>query len=557
MTDRTVGDTLYKMFTTRALSGVPTSLLGTPVVAAYEDASITQITAGITLGVDHDGVTGLNLLTIVATGANGFESGKDYNLVITTGTVNSVTAVGETVAEFSLSLSAAAKDLANGTDGLGAIKADTAAILVDTGTTLDTKLNTIDTNVDSILVDTAEIGAAGAGLTNLGGMSTAMRDEVRKGGYDDGQVFIDTLNGVAGTTDFVNGTSSNHVDLIASAKTIAASVGLHDFHVGNGSTITLGESTVNENYRGHNWNLNFNSKTITGSYFEGAFIQGLSSGQDGIFKDCEVSNVTVLTGAHFDFCSLINTITLAGGNAVYTLHACHSQGPNAAIDFGTGTSTTVNCHHFAGELELKRLGVAATDIMNLDGFGKITLNADCTGGTLNLRGGWEVIDNSGGSVTINFDDNTSDIQATLVDTTEIGVAGAGLTDLGGMSTGMKGEVNAECDTAIADAALATAANLAIVDGNVDSILADTGTDGVVLSAATQTSIADTLLNRDMSAVTDSNSRTLLNAARILRNKWSIAATTMTVTKEDDSTTAWTATVSTDASADPVIGTDPV
>ena len=52
------------------------------------------------------------------------------------------------------------------------------AILVDTGTTLDAKLDTIDANVDSILVDTAEIGTAGAGLTDLGGMSTAMKAEV-------------------------------------------------------------------------------------------------------------------------------------------------------------------------------------------------------------------------------------------------------------------------------------------------------------------------------------------------------------------------------------------
>jgi hypothetical protein len=43
------------------------------------------------------------------------------------------------------------------------------AILVDTGTTLDGKIDTIDSNVDAILVDTAEIGAAGAGLTEAGG----------------------------------------------------------------------------------------------------------------------------------------------------------------------------------------------------------------------------------------------------------------------------------------------------------------------------------------------------------------------------------------------------
>ena len=73
MRDRTVGDTFYITFTTRAFAtGIPTVLAGTPVVSAYEDANLTQITAGVTLGVDHDGVVGLNLLTIVATGGNSF-----------------------------------------------------------------------------------------------------------------------------------------------------------------------------------------------------------------------------------------------------------------------------------------------------------------------------------------------------------------------------------------------------------------------------------------------------------------------------------------------------
>lgn len=57
----------------------------------------------------------------------------------------------------------------DGTSGLAKIATDVAAILVDTGTTLDGKIDTIDAIVDAILVDTAEIGAAGAGLTEAGG----------------------------------------------------------------------------------------------------------------------------------------------------------------------------------------------------------------------------------------------------------------------------------------------------------------------------------------------------------------------------------------------------
>jgi hypothetical protein len=144
MRDITLEDTIYIAFTTRAFAtGIPTVLAGTPIVSAYENADLTQITAGITLGVDHDTVAGLNMLTVAATAANGYESGKDYNLVITQGTVGGVSVVGEVVGQFSIGRSAAAVDLANGTDGLGAIKADTAAILTDTGTTLENHLTDI------------------------------------------------------------------------------------------------------------------------------------------------------------------------------------------------------------------------------------------------------------------------------------------------------------------------------------------------------------------------------------------------------------------------------
>lgn len=73
---------------------------------------------------------------------------------------------------------------------------------------------------------------------------------------------------------------------------------------------------------------------------------------------------------------------------------------------------------------------------------------------------------------------------------------------------------------------------------------------------TSTQNADALLNRDMSAVSDTNARSPLNAFRILRNKMSSSGGTLTVTKEDDTTTAWTAALTTDAAANPIIAVDP-
>lgn len=67
--------------------------------------------------------------------------------------------------------------------------------------------------------------------------------------------------------------------------------------------------------------------------------------------------------------------------------------------------------------------------------------------------------------------------------------------------------------------------------------------------------ADALLKRDWTSVTGEASRSVLNALRFLRNKWSIISGTLTVTKEDDTTSAWTGAVTTNPS-DPVDSIDP-
>jgi hypothetical protein len=69
------------------------------------------------------------------------------------------------------------------------------------------------------------------------------------------------------------------------------------------------------------------------------------------------------------------------------------------------------------------------------------------------------------------------------------------------------------------------------------------------------SYADALLERDLGSVVAEADRSVVNALRFLRNKWSISGGTLTVYEEDDTTIAWTATLSTSA-ADPVTGSDP-
>lgn len=70
------------------------------------------------------------------------------------------------------------------------------------------------------------------------------------------------------------------------------------------------------------------------------------------------------------------------------------------------------------------------------------------------------------------------------------------------------------------------------------------------------SYVDALLKRDMSALSGESARSPLNALRALRNKVDVSGGTMTVYKENDSTSAWTATLTQTAGADPVTGIDP-
>ena len=183
--DIPLGDTYYLKFTTRQFStGAPFTLAGTPAISVYEENNLTQITAGITLTADYDSVTGLNDVAIVATTGNGYEAGKYYNVVITTGTVDSVSVVGEVVGHFRMkaaetaagipavdvthaggsAASASSGVLAvnttqiEGVDATNQINAECDTAISDAALATASNLATVDTNVDSILLQTGTNG---------------------------------------------------------------------------------------------------------------------------------------------------------------------------------------------------------------------------------------------------------------------------------------------------------------------------------------------------------------------------------------------------------------
>lgn len=164
--------TLNTKFTTRTVAGVPSTFGGTPAISVYKANGATQSTAGITLSADFDSVTGLNNVLIDLSADAFYAIANDYQIVITTGTVNSVSVVGEVVGEFSIE-NRFDHDTATAT-ALATAQTDLDTITGADGTTLATSqgnyapatvaaLAVVDTNVDQI--ETAVItNAAGADI---------------------------------------------------------------------------------------------------------------------------------------------------------------------------------------------------------------------------------------------------------------------------------------------------------------------------------------------------------------------------------------------------------
>jgi hypothetical protein len=95
--------TLNFKFSTHKADGTPITLAGTPAVKVYKaNSTSTETATGVTLTVDFDSVTGLHNVLIDLSADVFYAVGNDYSVVITTGTVDSVSVVGTVLAHFSI-----------------------------------------------------------------------------------------------------------------------------------------------------------------------------------------------------------------------------------------------------------------------------------------------------------------------------------------------------------------------------------------------------------------------------------------------------------------------
>ena len=95
----------------------------------------------------------------------------------------------------------------------------------------------------------------------------------------------------------------------------------------------------------------------------------------------------------------------ANGAGNWYLNDCRSRVAGTAspnFDFGAGVGDTqLNLRAYSGGIELENMGDTGTDLASIEGNVSLTLNANCDGGTVAMRGATQLTDNSGNvAVTI-------------------------------------------------------------------------------------------------------------------------------------------------------------
>ena len=270
-------------------------------------------------------------------------------------------------------------------------------------------------------------------------------------GYAMGRIWVDTINGVAGSVAHVNGTADNPVDSWADALTLAASLKIYSFNLSNGSEITLTADSSYYSFIGAA-TIHLDSNVITHAHFEDIeLIDGISSGDDAEFHLCGIGTATI-AHAHFLDCNFSGTFTSVADDDYFIMNGTDTAGGAASqVVFVFKANVEVLFRDYNGGLEIQDMDV--TNNMIIDGAGRLDIDASCTAGSITLRGffprstGGDAFETAGGTLT---DDQTYSEEL---------VADA-VWDESSIAHGDSGTVGN---------------TLATVDANVDSILTDTGT----------------------------------------------------------------------------------
>lgn len=232
-------------------------------------------------------------------------------------------------------------------------------------------------------------------------------------GYENGAVWLDTINGTAGTTNYESGTVENPVDNIADALTIMASLGLVHIEVATGSSITFAASMDGKTLNGRNWTLALGGQSCSDTVVIGATVSGICTGANKPrFERCTMNAVTLPPSIMLT-CGLANTITVGSAGDFFLIDSLSliAGTSTPTFDFGaTIGNTNLNMRNYSGGIQLESMGNTGTDTASIEGNGQI-VEGTCTSGTVAIRGNFTV----SGITNLTLSDDARFARAQLVD----------------------------------------------------------------------------------------------------------------------------------------------
>lgn len=200
--------TIRFRFNTNDSDGAPITLAGTPAISVYKDGSDTQSTAGVTLNVDHDSLTGHHLVTIDTSADAFYATGSDYTVVITTGTVDGTSVVGAVIGSFSIvnrTIIAASV-----TGAVGSVTGNVGGNVTGSVGSVVGAVGSVTGAVGSVTGDVGGkvLGGGSGTITGVGASVTVSFDGQISSSVDDAAATTTSFIGAAGlsaSNDFYNG----------------------------------------------------------------------------------------------------------------------------------------------------------------------------------------------------------------------------------------------------------------------------------------------------------------------------------------------------------------
>lgn len=250
-----------------------------------------------------------------------------------------------------------------------------------------------------------QIRASGTGLTS----ATFQTDQIYVGfadtnrsvGYALGAVWIDTLDGTAGTVRDTNGVADNPSLTFADAQVVGAAIPLKKYQAAPGSVVTLAAAFDGQEISGEGWTLALGGQSIDRSHFFKAAVSGVGiSANEVEFNGCEFGVASVQV-AHFYDCTFVDTITytLAGDYLIINGQSGVAGSGSPTFTKTAGQAVTVSFRRWSGGIT--QSGIEAGDVFTISGeLGTVTLNGD--GGDVEIRGTYKaIVDNRTGTPGLN------------------------------------------------------------------------------------------------------------------------------------------------------------